>query len=350
MAKLKAQAFELEFAYYNLNICNEIEYSLNITLNGKPILNPAIIEKSTDASQNGKFIFSDCGGDEDWLHNFFIKILSTKKGNSYEILESPVWKFKAITWEDKRKDREKSWEGKTVKTSNENGDIVDEPCAEIAKMFVPLWENNIEFKIEIPHEVFDTEEYSTLELSFEITRQNLVKFLEEFGKEMNEFYHFFIDRIEYLGNGKYQEKEDFKHRFGLLDEYIYLEKQRAEWNREEIESWAEIILKILINHIRVRTTYAIVGTSRFLLKSSVSKDLVSEVFKLADQKLQCETDQEIIKRHKAVKAVIAIVFPDILTNAQINYALSGINKEDIPEELFDKNKTIYLQHLKNNTL
>ena len=217
MATLKAQNFELEFSYYNLNDCNEIEYSFNIMFNGQPFLNPNIITKKTHLLKDGKFIFSDCW-EEDWLHSFFINILTTKKGNSYQTMEPPEWGFKAITWEDQREEREKSWKGKTVKTKMENDEIIDVPYAESMKMFIPLWENNIDFKIDFPHEILDTEEYTTFELSLRTTFSDLITFLEKFGEEMKRFYNFFGDRIEYLGNGKYKEIVEFKEKFSPLDE------------------------------------------------------------------------------------------------------------------------------------
>ena len=209
MATLKAQNFNLEFSYYNLNGCNEIEYSFDIKLNGKPFFNPDIISPTAYSVKKGKFIINDCWDGEDWLHSFFIKILTTKKGNSYATTETPEWNFKAVTWEDRRFEIEKSWEGLTVKTKNTEGEIVDESYAETMKMFIPIWGNNIEFKIVFPNEVFDTQEYTTFDLSLTTTFSDLTKFLENFGEEMNKFYEFFGDRIRYLGDGKYQEIESF---------------------------------------------------------------------------------------------------------------------------------------------
>lgn len=197
-------------------------------LNGQPFINPNIINKTTQLSKDCKFIFYDCWGNEDWLHNFFINILTTKKGNSYQTFEPPEWGFKVITWEDQRAEKEKSWEGKTVKTKIENDEIIDVPYAESMKMFIPLWENDIEFKIDFPHEILDSEEYTTFELSLRTTFRDLIIFLEKLGEEMKRFYIFFGDRIEYLGNGKYREKVEFKDKFSSLDEDIYLVKRCKE--------------------------------------------------------------------------------------------------------------------------
>lgn len=241
MATLKAENFELEFLYYNFNCCEEIEYSFSIALNGKPFINPDIISQASYAVKNGKFIFSDCWENEDWLLRFFTNILTTKKGGCYETTESPVWTFKAITWEDQREEQEKKWEGKTVKTKMENGEIIDVPYTESMKMFIPLLENDINFKIEFPHEILDTEEDTTFELSLTTTFNHLQNFLTELNDEMEQFFRFFEERIEYIGNGKYQEKEDFKNNFSSLDKNIYLEKKCAEWNNENIKSDSEIL-------------------------------------------------------------------------------------------------------------
>jgi len=203
MATLKAQNFELEFSYDDLNSCNEIEYLFDIKLNGKPFFNPEILSKTAYSVKNGKFIISDCW-DEDWLHTFFINILKTKKGKTYDTIEPPEWRFEAITWEDRRAEKEKSWENKTVKTKNEQGKIIDVPYSKMMKMVIPLWKNNIEFKIGFPYELFDTEEYTTFELSLTTTFSDLLKFLKDFGEEMDKFYVHFKDRIKYLGSGKYE--------------------------------------------------------------------------------------------------------------------------------------------------
>lgn len=79
MAILKAEDVELDFAYYNLNGCNEIEYSFDIRLNGKPLINPEIIYKPKYDVDIEKHIISDCFPGRDWLHKFFIDILKTKK-------------------------------------------------------------------------------------------------------------------------------------------------------------------------------------------------------------------------------------------------------------------------------
>ena len=234
MATLKAQNFNLEFSYYDLNNCNEIEYAFDIKLNEKSFFNPDILSKTAYSVKNRRFIVSDCWDDEDWLYTFFINILKTKNGNTYCTTEPPEWGFKAITWEDCRAEKEKSWEGKTVKTQNEQGEIIDVSYAETTKMFIPFWENDIEFKIDFPYEVFDTQVYTTFKISLITTFSDLTKFLEDFGEEMNKFYDFFSDRIRYLGNGKYEKKDDFKYKDCLLNKDVYLIKQCSEWNNQSI--------------------------------------------------------------------------------------------------------------------
>jgi len=208
MATLKAQVFDLEFSYYDLNNCDEIEYSLAILLNGKPLFNPSVLSKDNYAIIEDKFKITDCY-EEDWLHLFFHNILKTKKGSSYETMEIPTWKFQAITWEDKKEEEQKSRINKTVKVLNENGEIVDMPYNEFNSMFPSLFEEDLEFIITLPHEIFDISEYSNLKLSFQTNFFNLVEFLEEFQKEMDGFYERHRDRIKYLGEGAYRSKADF---------------------------------------------------------------------------------------------------------------------------------------------
>jgi hypothetical protein len=203
MAKLKAQNFELEFSYHKLNTCDEIEYMFDIKLDGKPFFNPDVLSKKEYFIKNGKFIFSDCW-DNDWLMIFFIDILKTRKGGKTAVLEPPELDFEVVTWENRREEREKSWEGRTIKTSNENGEIVDEPSADFAELLVPLWENQIDFKIHFPGKLFDTKEYTCFTLSLTATFSDFVKFVDDFVKEMYTFYQRYTNRIKYLGNGEYE--------------------------------------------------------------------------------------------------------------------------------------------------
>jgi hypothetical protein len=345
MATLKAQNFDLEFSYYDLNGCNEIEYSLDIKLNGKPFFNPDILSQTASSVKNGKFIVSDCFEFGDYLHTFFINILKTKKGKIYGTVEPPEWEFKAITWEDRRVEKEKSWEGRTVKTKNEQGKIIDVSYTETMKMFIPLWENDIEFKIDFPYEVFDTQEYTTFKLSLATNFSDLTKFLEDFGKEMNKFYDFFGDRIQYLGNGKYEVQDNFKYKDCSMDKDMYMIKRCAEWNNQSVNSDDEIVLKLLLNDIRWRNR--IVGTVRHILDSSITEDLAKKIFTLAEKKLKEECDEEIVKRLEIVKMAIAISFPKTLTNSQLKDALNKSKKENIPEEIYEKNKVFYPKYLKN---
>lgn len=344
MATLKAQDFELNFSYYNINSCNEIEYSFSIMLNGKPFFNPAIISKTAYSVKNRKFILSDCWAGEDWLYNFFTNILTTKKGGSYRTTEPPEWCFEAITWEDIRVEKEKSWEIKTLKLTNENKEVIDAPYSSLMELFIPFLENNIDLKIEFPHEVFDTKAYTSFSLSLQTNFLELQSFFEIFDEEMKLFYNFFSDRIQYLGNGKYKENEDFIYTDGTLDKDIYLVQKCAEWNNQINKPEHEIILQLLLRDIRIRN-YNIVGTARYIIKSSVSKNLAYEIFALAEIEMHNAKDKETIKKIKAIKTVIAIVFPDALSTTQLSDALSKAKRENIPEELFNKNKALYLQYL-----
>ena len=74
------------------------------------------------------------------------------------------------------------------------------------QLFPSIFEENIEFIITFPSEIFDTPEYTELKLSFQTDKLHLIDFLEEFQKEMNVFYKRHRDRIEYLGKGTYRSK------------------------------------------------------------------------------------------------------------------------------------------------
>jgi hypothetical protein len=212
MAILKAQGFDLEFTYHTLNSCDEIEYTFQIRWEGKPFFNPELLKQNSYYIKDGKFVITDCF-DNDWLMKFFIELLKTRKGGQTGKIEPPEIVFKATTWEDKRAIKEKAWEGKTCAVGHADGTITHEPYAETMKMFIPLWENNIEFSIEIPscspEGYFESKQYTSFTLTVETNFSDLLKFTEEFQEEMYAFYRKFADRIKYLGSGKYEaiEKE-----------------------------------------------------------------------------------------------------------------------------------------------
>jgi hypothetical protein len=345
MAILRAQNFDLEFSYYNLNTCNEIDYSLDIKLNGVPFFNPDVLVDTRYSVKNGKFIFSDCEDDSDWLHTFFIEILKTKKGNTIGTMEDPEWHFTAITWEDKRVEKEKLWRDKTIKIKNEKGEIVDEPYAKTMEMFTPLFENNIEFNIEFPNDVFQTVEFTTFGLKFNTTFFDLVKFLEKFNEEMKRFYTFFNDRIQYLGNGKYCANEEFENKYTSLDQDVYIIKKCAEWNNDIVAPDCNIIIELLLSDIYCRG-FCIVGSVRYIIKSSVTKELAKEIYILTEKRLTSEKEEAMILQLNATKKIIAIAYPAILKKQQTIDALKSLKKEDIPEEIFDVEALFYLQHLK----
>jgi hypothetical protein len=176
-------------------------------LNRKPFFNPDILSKTDYFVKDGKFIVGD-SVHYDWLMTFFIDILKTKKGGKTEVLEPPELDFEVITWEDRKVEKEKSWEGKTYKTQNEKGEIIDEPLSEFNKLLIPLWEDKIEFIIHFPDRLFDIQEYTAFKLSVTTTFSDLIKFVEEFDEEMRAFYRKYADKVKYLGSGKYEELEN----------------------------------------------------------------------------------------------------------------------------------------------
>ncbi len=349
MATLKARDFELEFSYYDISCCNEVEYSLDIKFNGKPFLNPEIISESPLFVKNNKFLFYDCYNGFDWIYVFFRDILKTKKGSYHETMESPVWYFNAITWYDQQEERENTYKGKTVITKNEDNEIIDIPYLKTIKRFAPLSKENINLIIEFPSEMFETQdEDSTFILSFETTFFDLKKFFEKFEEEMKQFFDFWKDRVEYTGNGEFIEKDRFKEVYDSLDNDLYLIKKRTEWKNEHVEPDDEILLKLLLGEYDWHK-YTTAVKTKYILESSISNKLAREVFDLAEKRLQKEKNKKTRKELDAIKTSIVIVFPDEFTDFEIKDALSKIIMEDISEEIFDKNKLIYLKHLKGGT-
>jgi hypothetical protein len=139
---------------------------------------------------------------------FFIELLKTKKGRQTNKIEPPEIEFRAITWEDERAAKEKDWDGKTCLVKQLDGTVENEPYAETMKMFIPLWENDIEFSIKIascsPEGYFENKQYTSFILTVTTDFNNLLQFVENFQEEMYTFYRKFAERIKYLGSGKYE--------------------------------------------------------------------------------------------------------------------------------------------------
>jgi len=320
MATLKAQNFELEFSYYDLNCCNEIVYALEVKYGGKPFFNPEIM--SEYYNEYGKFVFSDCSPDYDWLHAFFVDIVKDRKGGRTGTDEPPNWSFEAITWEDRRPEKEKSWEGKTLAVGQPDGSTTHEPYAEAMKSFIPFWEDNIELKISFPYQYFEPKQYTDWTISFETTFDDLLNFVGEFGEELVKFYKCFAGTITYLGNGKY--RETFGH-YGL-DREMYEIKNRAEWHNLPVDSDEEIVFKQLNGSIE--------NIMRELAQSSIAEDLVKKTFALIETKLEKEKDEKNIRWLTAEKSAIVIVFPQAFTEQQLADALNNVNikEENVLEE------------------
>jgi hypothetical protein len=347
MATLYAQGFELEFSYYNLNSCENIEYSFEIRLKEKPLFHSDILSKKEWLVKDGKFIVDRgaYGGKypgekiDDWIYIFFSEILKTKKGSTTGTsMITPIeWIFKAVTWEDQKLEKEKSWAGKTCAVGQDDGSIVHEPYAETMKMFIPLWENNIEFSIEFPYEAFEFEEYTNFKLSLTTTFAELGDFIEELEEEMKEFYKFFGDRITYLDDGTYTRRDDFDDL--LLWDDKYVEKKCAEWNDKKNEFAAKIAITNILNFMKDDSTIVTLATE--LLNTTISIDVAKKMFFITESILKVEKEKEMIEIFAIIKKIIAIVFPNALTVSQRNDAFMDLKKEDIPEKIYEKNKEFY---------
>lgn len=202
MAKLKTEGFDIEISYFDINECDEIVYSLELFWKGKPFLNPTIT--SDFYKENNKFLISDCW-DEDWLMKYFIEILQTKKGREMETFEEPVISFETITWENKKEEKKRQWKNKTIAVKKENGEIVDEPYWETVKPLMPIWENQIEFKIGFSHQYFiRNSNDGNFTVSAQTTFPLFIKFVESLQNEMKLFFEKHSHRVKYTGNGEYK--------------------------------------------------------------------------------------------------------------------------------------------------
>jgi len=155
--------------------------------------------------RNGLFLIGECLRRHDWLMCFFIDIIKREKGCRTESsMFGPRIDFEAIAWVDKKEDVIKSWEGKTYKTTNDKGEIVDEPYEVFGNMITPYFENEIVFKIHFSNLWWHFDDLTVFTLSAQTDYSKILHFIEDFQDEMRAFYSKYADRIEYLGSGEYK--------------------------------------------------------------------------------------------------------------------------------------------------
>lgn len=206
MAILKGNNFEIEITYFDLNECDEIEYQMDFLINGIPLFNRELISEYYVDKFNGKLIVSDCRDDFDWLMDYFIKILKTRKGYEIENEEPPNIRFNIKTWENIREEREKSWEGRTCWVQQENGETIKKSYNETMKLFLPSLEDQVEIQITLPSRYFISNDggHASVGLIMDTDFGQFSLFVEEFQKEMFQFFERFKNRIIYAGSGKYE--------------------------------------------------------------------------------------------------------------------------------------------------
>jgi len=184
MATLKAQNFDLDFSYYQLDGCDEIEYSLEVKLNGKPFFNSDIFLEKDIFVSNGKFLISDCSG-YDWLMVFFNDVVKTRENQKYISIEPPDWYFETEFF----------------------------------------FRDIVRLRIRFPYGYYlEKAHYTSFEISFNTTYGDIANFLNEFEKEMRIFRQVYSDRIYFI---------DDCIKYVATDEELYCEERDDKYREKK---------------------------------------------------------------------------------------------------------------------
>ena len=188
MAILHGKNLDLNLKYKGITNLFALEYYFAVEINNKSFINPLILKEQY--RKNG-MVF-DLDEKNDILIDFFRNVFLERKGRI--IRKKDFFDFsisiEAITWNEKKIEKEKQWEGKTVVTKeNENSELKIEPCQNVMnELFVPIFENQIEFILEIDANYFDLNDNKTSTyIHLETTFDDLGIFLVELMEEQKEF-------------------------------------------------------------------------------------------------------------------------------------------------------------------
>lgn len=188
MATLKAGNLEFEvlFSKYYPD-CEWIDYSFEPRINGLPMLTSRV---NKHYYKGGKYISQNIWGEED-LIPFFEKLLQEKKDAKWYQWPKSDIVIQAETWQSKREQKQKEWEGKTVWVTDGDGELKQEPYAETMQLFEPIREAFLDLSVCFNRKYFKGEtsfwEDGSVCLKFHLAYETLEVFLSELKREYEAF-------------------------------------------------------------------------------------------------------------------------------------------------------------------
>lgn len=189
MALLKAGNLELEVRYHKYyHDCEWIDYCFEPRLAGLPMLNPLVNEKGC---KDARYICCNIWGEDD-LIPFLEKLLTEKRDAEWDQSPERDIVIKAETWQSRREEKQKEWEGKSVWVSDEgDGELKQEPYAETMQLFAPILEAFLDLTICFNRRYFKGEtnfwESGSVCLKLHLSYETLEAFLNELKAEYTVF-------------------------------------------------------------------------------------------------------------------------------------------------------------------
>ena len=136
----------------------------------------------------------------------------------------------------------------------------------------------------------------------------------------------------------------------MIDRYIFADEEEF---KKFFETEYHIIKNseegLLLQNLATfyRKNLDIAGSSSMLSKKNIPPNLINRAFLLADRVAAVSefSEDEFWLDMISAQIIMAIAFPDAISPFRVQEILSFAQREDIPNELWEKNKTLYPQHL-----
>jgi len=178
---------EVEIRFHKYQSSGGIEYSFEPRIAGLPLVNPLI---NKDYCKDGKYLCCNVWS-EDYLIPFFERVLTDKLNAKWDQWPEDDITIKVETWQSKREQKKKDWEGKTVLVNDFDGELKREPYEEAMQMFEPFLETFLEMNIIFNHRFFigETDPWESGNVCLKLTLSFYA--LEVFFGELKEEYELF---------------------------------------------------------------------------------------------------------------------------------------------------------------
>ncbi|MGI8597875.1 MAG: hypothetical protein ACR2KB_01340 [Chitinophagaceae bacterium] len=200
MAILKAGNMEVEIRFHKYQSCGCIEYSFEPRVQDMPLINPLV---NKGYCKDGKYICYSVWHEES-LIPFFERLLKEKQNANWDQWPEDDITIKAETWQSRREQKKKDWEGKTVLVTDFDGELKREPYEETMKMFEPFFEAFFDMNIIFNRRFFagETDPWESCDvcLKFTLSFDRLERCVEEMKAEYEIFK---LTRMDEWENYKY---------------------------------------------------------------------------------------------------------------------------------------------------